>query len=91
MIYITIVHVAMSTFIYMSILSMKHYEIYTALSLRPTAEVPFPMVTISQLSDRFDRMGHTKKSGNKVTREQLPEKGLFFNCHSITVMPCFKN
>ena len=78
MFYITIVHVAMSAFIYMSILSMDEYDIHTALSLRPTADVPFPMVTISQMGDRFDRMGHTKKSGNQVAREQLPERGLFF-------------
>ena len=66
----------MSAFIYMSILSMEKYDIYTALSLRPTREVPFPMVTISYAGDKFDRMGHTKKSDNHVAVEKLPKRGL---------------
>ena len=77
MVYIFLTQVVMVLLIYIYVRSLDKYDIQTALSLRPTSDIPFPAVTISPKNTMVDPMGYVKRSGNTVGREKLPEKGMF--------------
>ena len=65
----------MAHFIRLHVDSLEEYPIRTKISLRPTEDSPFPAVIVD-LSEMPDPMGYIKKSGNMVTWDQLPQKGV---------------
>ena len=77
MVYIILTQAFMILLIYIYLRSIIKYDIQTALSLRPTSDIPFPAVTLSPKNTMVDPMGYVKRSGNTVGLEKLPEKGLF--------------